>query len=238
MQKQTTVNADNKFGLLTIASHDLKQTVNAVTLSVDALEIEASDDKQKKIIKTLKDSVNAMERMLNALLNISKLEAGIIQPNKKPFKLEELLCYLRPEYQGLSQQRNLNFQCAETEWVTHTDPILLETIIRNLVANAFRYTSTGKIWINCKKNDNGAIAIEVGDTGIGINENLQEKIFSPNYQVDTPKGEASEGFGLGLAIVQNLAKILDLGITMDSKIDFGSRFVVTVPEGHLIAMQT
>lgn len=145
---------------------------------------------------------------------------------------------MRSEYQGISQRRNLNFQCAKTEWSAYTDPILLEIIIRNLVANALRYTPSGKIWVICEKHNNGAITIEVGDTGIGIQEDQHERIFNPNYQISNSKKEASHGFGLGLTIVNNLTEILDLGITVDSEINFGTRFVVTVPEGYLIPMQT
>lgn len=232
--KQVSLNIHNNISLFTMASHDLRQSLNSVTLCVEAMEIDGLDDKQKKIIKTLKALLNTMERLLNTLLEISKLEAGVIQPDKKDFNLDDILACVRTEYTEISLQRQLKFQCTQTGLIADSDPILLEIIIRNLVANAFRYTQAGKIWITCKKHINNTLAIEIGDTGVGIHKDDQELIFALNYQINNPERNLSKGSGFGLSIVQNLANILDLELAIDSKLNFGTRFIITVPEGGQI----
>ncbi len=116
-----------------------------------------------------------------------------------------------------------------------TDPVLLEIIIRNLVANAFRHIQAGEIWITCKKQINNTLAIEVGDTGIGIHKDNHELIFDLNRQINNPERDLSKGFGFGLSIVQKLTNILDLELAIDSKLNFGTRSIGTVPEGKKIA---
>jgi len=223
----------NRTLFLDTACHDLKQSLYAVSYSMEALATTQINEKQKPIIKSLHNSINAMERMLTALLDTSRLESGTIQPNNQHFNLENILSGVRAEGMVLSRQKSLDFQCNETECIACTDPVLLETIMRNLVANAFRYTQEGKVWIICTNLDDGTLAIEVGDTGIGIHADNHEKIFNENYQVDNPGKDKSKGLGLGLTIVQKLAKILNLEIKLNSKKAQGTQFIVTVLQGQL-----
>lgn len=222
----------SKSKFLAAASHDLRQPLHALTLFTEALAYDEHDSKQKKIVENIKNSVSAMEGLFNTLLDISKLDAGVVQPKLRDISMNEILQPLEKEYAELALQHGIGFKCSHGETIVYTDPVLLEVIIRNLVGNAFRYTQQGSVWIICQARDNHSIAIEVGDTGIGIAEDQQQNIFNEFYQLNNPERDKTKGLGLGLAIVKRLVVILGYTLEVDSKPKRGSRFTLSVPKGE------
>jgi len=221
--------AKSKF--LAAASHDLRQPLHALTLFTEALEVSQKDAKQQRIVDKIKTSVSAMDSLFNALLDLSKLDAGIVTVHENNFPINELLLPLCLEYDKVSEKSEVEFSCETNDVNVKTDKILLEVIIRNLVGNAFRYTNSGKIWIHCFAKDLNKICIEIGDTGIGIPEDQTKKVFDEYYQLTNPERDREKGLGLGLAIVKRLINILHLEIELLSTVGKGSRFILTLDKG-------
>lgn len=221
----------SKSKFLAAASHDLRQPLHALTLFTEALTQDEHDNKQKNIVDNIKSSVSAMEGLFNTLLDISKLDAGVVQPQRRDIGMNEILQPLEKEYAELALQQGISFQCSPGATIVYTDPVLLEAIIRNLVGNAFRYTQQGSVWIICQAREDHSITIEVGDTGIGIAQDQQQNIFNEFYQLNNPERDKTKGLGLGLAIVKRLVAILGYTLDVDSQLQRGSRFTLTVPQG-------
>ncbi len=226
----------SKSKFLAAASHDLRQPLHALTLFAEALVHDEHDNKQKNIVDNIKSSVSAMEGLFNTLLDISKLDAGVVQPKLRDISMNEILQPLEKEYAELALQHGISFKCSHGAAIVYTDPVLLEAIIRNLVGNAFRYTQQGGVWVICQVLDDSSIAIEVGDTGIGIPEDQQKNIFNEFYQLNNPERDKTKGLGLGLAIVKRLVAILGYTLQVDSKPKRGSRFTLSVPKGEKNAL--
>jgi len=226
--------AKSKF--LAAASHDLRQPLHALTFFTEALEIDKDSPKQHRLVENIKHSVNVMESLFNALLDISKLDAGIVQPNMTSFSLDDFIQSIYNEFSVSNSRNDIQFDYINSastddiQLIVKSDVILLESIVRNLVSNAFRYTRQGRIWLKLASLED-ALLLEVGDTGVGIPENQLDNIFEEYYQLANPDRDREKGLGLGLAIVKRLVNILQLGIEVSSKINQGSRFVITIPQG-------
>ncbi len=184
----------------------------------------------RKIVDNINLSAQALEKLFAALLDISRLDAGVIQPQVSEFNLQELIERLKNEYALEAKQMDLTFRCPSTELVVRSDPQLLERILRNYLSNAFRYTSQGEVALSCCALG-GAIRIEVADSGKGIAREKQQQIFREFHQLENPERDRTKGLGLGLAIVERLAKLLGHPIGVDSTPAQGSVFHVTVPRG-------
>ena len=179
-----------------------------------------------------------MESLFNALFDISKLDAGIVQSNITDFSLDDFIQPIYNEFSVSNRSNDIQFDyikatsAGNIHSVAKTDAILLESIVRNLVSNAFRYTRQGRIWVKCEILES-SILLEVGDTGIGIPEDQLGRIFEEYYQLTNPDRDREKGLGLGLAIVKRLLNILHLKIEVNSKINQGSKFVITIPQGDI-----
>lgn len=219
-----------KTGFLAAASHDLRQPMQALNLFVSVLSGREHDEKSGEIIHMIERSTNALDELLNALLDISRLEAGIVVANTTDFSIGGLLGKLADEFRSLAADKGLEFRLRSSHVVIHSDPTLLEQILRNLLSNAIRYTKQGKILCGCRRR--GAnLRIEIWDTGIGISDDQLKPIFQEFHQAEG-KAHAQRkgrGLGLGLSIVDRLAGLLEHPIYVNSVPDKGSVFAVEVP---------
>lgn len=212
---------------LAAASHDLRQPVQALSLLNGALRRTVSDERALSIIESQEVSLTAMTNLLNSLLDISRLDAGAIQPEWEEFPMQRLVDRLSAEFGRQAQQKGLTFTSGACSALVRSDANLLAEVITNLVSNAIRYTDKGTVSLTCEEID-GVCQLHVRDTGIGIEPAQQQEIFKEFHQCKTV-GASKEGFGLGLAIVRRLTDLLGHRIEVESEPGRGSRFSVGVP---------
>ena len=172
-----------------------------------------------------------MSSMLDKLLDINQLEAGIVRPAIVDFPIKGLLDELRTEFTYHAATNGLDWRVVPSSLTVRSDPRLLEQIIRNLLSNAVKYTNEGKLLLGCRRRGD-KLRIEVWDTGPGIPELELQAIFEEFHQLDNPARERSKGLGLGLAIVQRLADLLGHKIDVRSRLGAGSVFTIEVPLGR------
>ncbi len=225
-QLATANRAKTRF--LAAASHDLRQPMHALALTVGELRETARAPELAALARRIDRSVAALEDLLDALLDISKLDAGAIAAAKQTFPLQSVLERLADEVGPAAEEKGLRFRVVPTSLWTASDPTLLGRILLNLVANAVRYTCEGGVVVGCRRH--GAQAeIVVADSGIGIAAADQARIFEEFYQAGSPERDRAKGLGLGLAIVDRVARLLGHAITVQSQVGRGSVFGVRVP---------
>jgi len=217
-----------KSQFLAAASHDLRQPLQALRLYLSALTSKLDQPKQVQLSEKMNLSLDSMGELLDALLDISILESGTVEPRNREVSLLEFLEHLDSRNSQQIITKGLEFVCSPIECVIHTDPALLERIIENFITNATRYTETGTISIDCQLHDE-FVRIAVSDTGQGIPENELEAIFDNFYQLNNAVRNRTKGLGLGLSIVKNVARILDYQTHVTSTLGKGSTFSVDVP---------
>jgi two-component system CheB/CheR fusion protein len=221
-----------KSRFLATASHDLRQPLQTLSLMRAILAKTIKENREEdalKLIARLNETADAMLDMLDTLLDINQLESGI-HPEKIDFPINDLLEQLRSKIAYHAQARGLLWRVMPCCLTVHSDPRLLEQMIRNLVSNALKYTVRGKILLGCRRRGD-KLRIEVWDTGVGIREGQLEAIFREFHQLDNGAGERGPGCGLGLAIVQRLANLLDHPIHVRSRPGLGSVFAIEAPLG-------
>ena len=216
-----------KSRFLAAASHDLRQPLQTLSLLSGTLALKLQDSELEAIVEKQRSSIKTIQGLLNALLDISRLEAGVITPEISTFPVADLLTNLHSSFAVLAQEKGLVLKIVPCSCMVRSDFHLLGQILANLVANAIKYTENGKILIGCRRRS-GFMRIEVWDTGRGIAQDQQQAIFEEFYQTDNPARNREKGFGLGLAIVQRLAQLLDHGVELGSKLGKGSCFMVKV----------
>ena len=235
-EKEIAENATrDKTLFLASASHDLRQPLHAMSLFADALEGRLQNPDDRLVLARLQDSLTAMRKLFNALLDISRLDAGIVEPQIKNFRLARLLERLHVDYAQQSRDKQLEWRCPLTDVVVRSDPVLLENLLRNLIGNAIRYTPQGYVAIACSEAD-GWVRIAIEDSGVGIPADKQAEIFREYRQLSNPAGDGAKGLGLGLAIVERLARLLDHRIELRSAPGKGSCFTVVLPMGSASAL--
>jgi two-component system, sensor histidine kinase len=191
----------------------------------------------RAVVDNIKQSVTALEGLFNALLDISRLDAGIVEPKVIATNLQPLLQHLANEYAPQAQAQGLHWKLQCDDIAAHTDPVLLETILRNLISNAIRYTRTGTIQLRCSQQGD-KIKIEVQDTGLGISADNQQEIFNEYVQLQNPERDRSKGLGLGLAIVKRLVGLLQHELSMHSVPGVGTRFWLLLPPAERVTTTT
>jgi signal transduction histidine kinase/CheY-like chemotaxis protein len=219
-----------KSRFLAAASHDLRQPLHALGLFVQALEDSPLATRERQIIGNIRHSVDAMEELFNALLDISRLDAGVVQPSVTTIPLAAVFDRVRFEYAPIARQKRVTLTVMKTSVHVRSDLSLLGRIVRNLLANAVRYTERGGVVLGCRRRGN-TVRIEVWDTGRGIPEERHSEIFREFYQLENPERDRRKGLGLGLAIVERLSKLLDHPVELRSTVGKGSMFAITVPLG-------
>lgn len=217
-----------KSRFLAHASHDLQQPLQAIGMFTGMLERQPQSAKAAALLTDLKAAQRSMRDLLNAILDISKLESGAVTPKPADLPLSPLLDQLEAEFAGLAEDKGLRLRAVPTNAVVRSDPALLERIVRNLIGNAIRYTETGGVLVGCRTRGD-RLWIEVYDTGRGIAEPDRRRIFEEFVQLDRPDRDRSEGIGLGLAIVERLARLLEHPVTVRSVEGRGTVFAVGVP---------
>jgi signal transduction histidine kinase len=220
-----------KSQLLAAASHDLRQPLHALSLFSGSLQSLALDDEAKDVAARIQSNVAAMEKLFNGLLDISRLEAGVVQSHREPMSCQDLFDRLAGYFDPVAEQQGLDLRFRDTDLWVDADPTLSEQICVNLVTNALRYTRTGGVLVAARRRA-GSVSIEVSDTGIGIARVDQARIFDEFVQVGNPERDRSKGLGLGLAIAQRLAAILSSQIEIASVEGRGSRFSFALPRAE------
>lgn len=217
-----------KSRFLAAASHDLRQPLHALGLFVGALGARVSDPDNQDLVNKIRTSVDALDDLFNALLDISKLDAGVLEPQLKDTFIQPLMDRMESEYGPVAKEKGLDFRVSNCRESIHSDPVLLERLLRNLVSNAVNNTPSGGIELKCTRRESN-LCIEVIDSGIGIPKEHLNNIFDEFYQVGNPERDRKKGLGLGLAIVDRIAKLLEYPINVSSVLDKGSIFSVEVP---------
>lgn len=221
-----------KSRFLAAASHDLRQPLQALRLLNATLqEYLLTDDIALNILQDSESALEVMDRLLGSLLDISKIDSGVIFPDLRHFRISDLFEGLQAEFLHLAREKNLRFTVVPSRQVICTDRMMLESILRNFLANAVRYTAHGKILLGCRKAGD-SIRIEVHDTGIGIPKEHQDMIFDEFYQMGNPDRDSHQGLGLGLAIVRGYGRLLGHPVRVRSREGAGSMFAVEVPLGN------
>jgi signal transduction histidine kinase len=214
-----------KSRFLAAASHDLRQPLHALSLYSAALTVRAPTGDVGEIGRSISQTVQSLSALVESLLDISKLDAGAIKPHVQCVPVREVIERIEADYRpaALSKKLALRVEAGGTE--IETDPLLFERILRNLVDNAIKYTTSGSITLVAEPVGS-KVKVSVRDTGPGIPPEERERIFEEFYQIGNPERDRSQGLGLGLAIVRRLAGLLDSRVELESEVGRGSEFVV------------
>jgi Na+/proline symporter/signal transduction histidine kinase/ActR/RegA family two-component response regulator len=225
-----------KTRFLAAASHDLVQPISAAKLFLAAFDRRGKPASLSELLQNVENSLQTAEKLLAGLLDISLLDAGTQAVQRRDFALATVLEPLATEFTALARERGLEFRYVPTSAVARTDPALLRRVLQNFLSNALRYAGRGAVLLGVRRT-NGALRIEVVDTGPGIPPEQQAEIFE-EFRRLAPRGESGErGLGLGLAIADRIARLLGHGITLRSSPGRGSAFGITVPRGEARAVQ-
>jgi two-component system, sensor histidine kinase len=217
-----------KSRFLATASHDLRQPLQALSLLNGSLRRMVTVPDAADALRQEEQAIGAMSRLLNALLDISKLESGAIKPEPTDFTVAALFNELRSDFASLAANKGLKLQIEQCTDCVHSDPSLVQQILSNLVSNAIKYTREGWVRLRCL-HQQAMVRIEVLDTGIGIPADQIRYIYDEFYQIGIPSNASRDGYGLGLSIVQRLVKLLDLRLDVRSEIGKGSAFSLLLP---------
>jgi len=217
-----------KSRFLAMASHDLRQPLHALGLFVAQLRTPLKSRERTKTIELVDATRKEMDEMFNSLLDISRLDAGILTPKITEFPIARLLQKIETRFDQATREKDLRLRVRRSDAWVRSDAMLLERILLNLVSNAVRYTLRGGIIVGCRRRGE-MLRIEVWDSGPGIPEDQKQNIFGEFFQLTAPDRSRSGGLGLGLAIVDRLRLLLNHQIDLASTVGRGSRFAILVP---------
>ncbi len=229
---------DSKTRFLASASHDLRQPINSLALFIASLRLKTETLEQEGIVNSMAEAIESIDSQLESLLDISKLDAGIVEPHPRVIQLNEFLSQIVAAYKAsgstsgidadISASVPIRFNAGNDPIAIKTDPALLDRIVRNLISNAIKYTLTGEIRVQSDiKNDHAVILVQ--DSGVGISPEELNRVFDEFYQVDNPQRDAQRGLGLGLSIVHRLCELLEIHVTFRSKVGVGTSIELTLP---------
>ena len=214
-----------KSRFLAAASHELRQPVHALSLFVAAEQAQPINPGTRVLLDHIDDSVRAMGQLFNGLLDISRLDAGVVEVNRASFPLQTIVQSVKREFEAQAHAKGLRFRARSADILVDSDPLLLERILRNIVANAVTYTTRGGVLIGVRRRGD-LVRLEVWDTGWGIAPEEHEQIFHEFYQVGNPERDRTKGVGLGLAIVKRLTTLLGHRVELRSQPSRGTCFTV------------
>lgn len=217
-----------KSRFLVAANHDLRQPLQSLSLYTAAMQGTKGEGERETICEEMSGAIETMGNLLDVLLDIDNLEEGRVRINRIDFAVSKLLDSLEREFRLPVEDKNLDLRIVPSSLVLRSDPLLLERIVQNFVSNAISYTNSGRVVVGCRLRESNA-RIEVWDSGVGIAESKLSSIFEDYYQVDNPARDRRRGLGLGLAIAQRVARLLDHDIEVHSRPGQGSMFAVEVP---------
>lgn len=240
LARQSAEAAKSRF--LAQASHDLRQPLHAISLYVEALPIPAGESESGRIIGRVRQSLDVLSRLFNSLLDITLLDTGQIKVQEQVFRPAELVEQIRNEFAGVAEAANVDLRVRAAPLAIRSDPVLLRRMLQNLTSNALRHGEGGGVLLAVRRRGTGA-TVEVYDTGGGIPEKDQRRIFEEFTRLDPARmgGSAAPGLGLGLAIVKRLADVLGHGVELRSAENHGTRFRITgfplAPENEATPLQ-
>ena len=217
----------SKTRFLAAASHDILQPLNAARLYVTSLVERQGSGEDARLVSNVDASLEAVEEILGALLDISRLDSGALRPEISSFRMDEMMRQLEVEFAPLAREKGLDLAFVSSTRAVRSDRRLLRRLLQNLVSNAIKYTPEGRVLIGCRIG-NGRLRIDVYDTGLGIPHSKKREIFREFHRLDQG-AKIARGLGLGLSIVERIARVLDHRIELTSKSGRGSHFSVTVP---------
>ena len=217
-----------KTRFLAAASHDLRQPLSSALLFLESIGEAALTGLDLDYLNKARVALASLSNLLDTLLDVARLDSGGIEPQFADFPVSALLDRIVPEFEGVARAAGLTLRFVHSGAWVRTDVHLLETVLRNLISNAIRYTPRGRLLVGCRRRREGLL-ISVHDTGIGFEAAHLEAIFSAYYQVPGGGRARTAGIGLGLSIVQRISTLLDLGREVRSVPGRGSMFAVLVP---------
>jgi signal transduction histidine kinase/CheY-like chemotaxis protein len=221
----------DKSRFLAAASHDLRQPLQALVLFSEALQDMAREKNTAHLAGQIGKSVSALVDMFDELLDVSRLDAGVVQAHRQHFELRNLFDRLYVDFAHQAHAKGVLLEMPDCEQVVYSDPGLLERILRNLVSNAIRYTSAGKVQVLCECSPS-QLTLSVKDSGVGISAENLPHIFEEYYQVSNPQRDRRLGLGLGLAIVRRMEALLGCKVEVQSEPGKGSVFSFSVSLGE------
>jgi Na+/proline symporter/signal transduction histidine kinase len=217
----------SKTRFLAAASHDVLQPLNAARLYVTSLVERQGGGENARLVENIDESLEAIEDILGALLDISRLEAGAMTPSISSFKIGDLMRSLEIEFAPIAHAKDLKLTFVSSSLPVQSDRVLLRRLLQNLISNAIKYTPHGRVLIGCRRHGQ-LLQIDIYDTGVGIPVAKRGEIFKEFHRLDQG-ARIARGLGLGLSIVERIARVLDHGISIDSNRSGGSRFSVRLP---------
>lgn len=219
---EAAVLAKSRF--LAAASHDLRQPLHALTLLIAALREQVPRGEAGRLAQHIEASAAAMEGLLNALLDLSKLDAGVVEARPVCFPISKAFNQVASQFMPVAQSRGIKLIFAASSLWAYSDPVLVERVLANLVSNALRYTEHGGVLVGARRVGKDWIRLEVRDSGKGIPAEFQARIFEEYFQLENPERHRDKGLGLGLAIVTRLARLLGSRVHVHSEPDQGACF--------------
>jgi signal transduction histidine kinase/CheY-like chemotaxis protein len=222
----------SKTRFLAAASHDILQPLNAARLYVTSLVERQNGGEDSRLVENIDDSLEAIEEILGALLDISRLDAGAMTTSITSFKIGDLMRSLEIEFAPIARAKALKLTFVPCSLPVESDRLLLRRLLQNLISNAIKYTPHGRVLVGCRRRGQ-SLQIGVYDTGVGIPLLKRGEIFKEFHRLEQG-ARIARGLGLGLSIVERLARVLDHGIALDSNASGGSFFSVTVPTAKAI----
>jgi two-component system, sensor histidine kinase len=230
-KQQAEAASSLKSSVLISVTHDLLQPLNAARLTLSTFaEMEVSD-RGNALLEQVDRSLLTLEDLLKTLLDISKLDAGVLKPEARPMLISSLFDPLRCELAPLAAKRGLSLRIRPSSLAVISDPLMLRRILQNLLTNALRYTQRGGVLMGCRQNGD-EVRIQVHDTGPGIPEAQRQAIFQEFQRGEANTGDGA-GFGLGLSIVRRFATVLGHDVQLSSRVGYGSSFSITLPRTEL-----
>ncbi|MES2932142.1 MAG: HAMP domain-containing sensor histidine kinase [Pseudomonadota bacterium] len=226
-----------KTRFLSAASHDLRQPLHALRLFIAQIKGNSIASEKRPVVQKIDASAQAINELIDNLLDISRLEAGSIKPVYSEFLINDILGRIENSFLAMAHQKQLTLRVVPSKLIVHSDIVLLERILANLVSNAVRYTDHGAILIGCRRRGD-QLRIEVRDSGAGIAADQAAEIFLGFYKPKNSRAKGQNRTGLGLAIVERLCILLRHSISFESAIGQGSCFVVEIPLAQIVIKNT
>lgn len=233
--RDAAVNASKaKSQFLATASHDLRQPLHAIMLLTNLLKLKANNDEIKNIADNMEHSTDAMMSLFNSILDVSRLDAGIVQINMTTIDLNKVIDNVQRQFMPIANKKglafNIDYQILESlpSLLVVADEVHLERCLNNIINNAIKFTTEGSITIKISETENNQVQISINDTGSGIEESDINKIFKEFTQATSFMRAQSQGLGLGLFIVDRLTKLMSIKLSVTSKVNEGSTFTLTI----------
>jgi Na+/proline symporter/CheY-like chemotaxis protein len=217
----------SKTKFLAAASHDILQPLNAARLYVTSLIERQGERQDRRLVDNIDASLEAVEEIFGALLDMSRLDTGAMRPEFASFRIDELMRQIELEFAPLAAAKGLELKYVPCSLVVRSDRRLLRRLVQNLVSNAIKYTPSGRVLLGCRRRGE-SLRIDVYDTGVGIPQSKQRDIFVEFHRLDQG-AKIARGLGLGLSIVERVARVLDCEVEVKSGLAGGSHFAVSVP---------